>query len=190
MAIDLELRYRGLRAPHKVKMAVSGCARECAEAQSKDVGVIATERGWNLWVCGNGGMRPRHADLLAEDLDTETLLRYVDRFLALYIRTADRLERTATWLERRPGGIDELRRVVCEDSLGIGSELEALIETHMRTYECEWKATLDKPERLAHFRTFVNTAAPDPTIVHLGPARRRSPNGLTIPEPELVGASS
>ena len=80
LAIDLELRYRGLRAPHKIKLGVSGCARECAEARGKDVGVIATEKGWNLYVGGNGGMTPKHAQLLASDLDTETLVRYVDRF--------------------------------------------------------------------------------------------------------------
>ena len=66
LAIELENRYKGLRSPHKIKFAVSGCTRECAEAQSKDVGVIATEKGWNLYVCGNGGMKPRHADLLAQ----------------------------------------------------------------------------------------------------------------------------
>jgi nitrite reductase (NADH) large subunit len=165
LAIDLELRYRGLRAPHKLKMAVSGCVRECAEAQGKDVGVIATERGWNLWVGGNGGMRPRHADLLAEDLDTETLIRTIDRFFAFYIRTADRLERTSTWIEKRPGGIAELRRILIEDELGIGAELEAMIEHHVATYECEWKATLDSPARLDRFRSFVNTDEVDPTIV-------------------------
>ena len=165
LAIALELRYRGLRAPHKIKMGVSGCARECAEAQSKDVGVIATERGWNLWVGGNGGMRPRHAELLAEDLDTETLIRYIDRFLALYTRTADRLERTAPWVEKRPGGIADLRKVVCHDSLGIGAELEAMIEHHVRTYECEWTATLASPERMERFVSFVNTDAPDPSVV-------------------------
>jgi nitrite reductase (NADH) large subunit len=165
LAIDLELRYRGLRAPHKLKMAVSGCARECAEAQSKDVGVIATERGWNLWVSGNGGMRPRHADLLAEDLDTQTLIRTIDRFFAFYIRTADRLERTSTWLEKRPGGIDELKRILIDDELDIGPELDAMIEHHVRTYQCEWAATLDSPERLERFRSFINTDLPDPTIV-------------------------
>src|SRR6185437_11122024 len=91
-------RSRGLRSPHKIKMAVSGCVRECAEAQGKDVGVIATEKGWNLYVGGNGGARPRHADLLVADVDKESLVRYVDRFLMYYIRTADRLQRTATWL--------------------------------------------------------------------------------------------
>ena len=121
MAIDLELRYRGLRAPHKIKMGVSGCARECAEARGKDVGVIATETGWNLYVGGNGGMTPKHAQLLAGDLDDETLIRYIDRFLMFYIRTADRLQRTAPWVEGLEGGLDHLRDVVCNDSLGLGS---------------------------------------------------------------------
>ena len=165
MAIRLELRYRGLRAPHKLKSAVSGCARECAEAQSKDFGVIATERGWNLYVCGNGGARPRHADLLAEDLDAATLVRYIDRFLMFYIRTADRLERTAPWLEKLEGGIEYLRRVVIDDCLGIADELEAGMARHVATYECEWKATLDDPVRLGRFRTFVNDDRPDPSIV-------------------------
>ena len=120
LAIDLELRYRGLRAPHKIKLAVSGCARECAEAQGKDVGVIATERGWNLYVGGNGGMRPRHAELLAEDLDDDALITAIDRFLMYYVRTADRLERTATWIEKLEGGIEHVREVVLEDSLGLG----------------------------------------------------------------------
>ena len=123
MAIDLELRYRGLRAPHKIKMGVSGCARECAEARSKDVGVIATENGWNLYVGGNGGMTPKHAQLLAGDLDDETLVRYVDRFLMFYIRTADRLQRTASWVESLDGGLDHLREVVCNDSLGLGRRI-------------------------------------------------------------------
>jgi nitrite reductase (NADH) large subunit len=156
MAIRLELRYRGLRAPHKIKSAVSGCTRECAEAQSKDFGVIATERGWNLYVCGNGGMRPRHADLLAEDLDDDTLVAYIDRFLMFYIRSADRLERTATWLDKLEGGIDYLRRVVVDDCLGIAAELEAEMERHVATYECEWTATVNDPARMARFRSFVN----------------------------------
>ena len=163
LAIELELRYRGLRSPHKIKSAVSGCARECAEAQSKDFGVIATEQGWNLYVGGNGGMRPRHAELLATDLDTETLVRYVDRFLMFYVRTADRLERTATWINKLDGGIEYLRSVVIDDSLGLADELEADMARHVDGYECEWKATLAKPERLARFQHFVNTPTPDPT---------------------------
>src|SRR4051812_992082 len=161
MAIDIEHRYRGLRAPHKLKMAVSGCTRECAEAQGKDVGIIATEKGWNLYVCGNGGMKPRHADLLAKDLDTGTLVRYIDRFLMFYVRTADRLQRTSTWLENLEGGVDYVRQVVCEDALRIGAELEADMQRHVETYACEWKQAIETPEILKRFRHFVNSDQPD-----------------------------
>ncbi|MFN0090385.1 MAG: nitrite reductase large subunit NirB [Acidimicrobiales bacterium] len=167
LAIDLELRYRGLRAPHKIKLAVSGCARECAEAQSKDVGVIATEKGWNLYVGGNGGMRPAHAELLAQDLDRDALIRAVDRYLMWYVRTAERLERTATWQRKLPGGIDFVRRVVLEDCLGIGADLEAEMARHVDTYRCEWAETLDDPARLARFVSFVNSDQPDPSISHI-----------------------
>ncbi|MFE1949415.1 nitrite reductase large subunit NirB [Streptomyces sp. NPDC059524] len=165
MAIDLELRYRGLRSPHKLKSAVSGCARECAEAQSKDFGVIATANGWNLYVGGNGGMTPRHADLLAQDLSDAELIRLIDRFLMFYIRTADRLERTSTWLDRIEGGLDHVRDVVVHDSLGICDELEALMRAHVANYRDEWAETLDDPERLARFVSFVNApGTPDPTV--------------------------
>ena len=164
MAIRLEQRYRGVRSPHKLKLAVSGCTRECAEAQSKDVGVIASEKGWNLFVAGNGGVKPRHADLLATDLDDATLIRTIDRFLMLYIRTADRLQRTAGWLENLEGGLDYVRRVVCEDALGIGAELEADMQSLVDTYECEWKRAINDPETLKRFRHFVNSAESDPTI--------------------------
>ncbi|MEE6272772.1 nitrite reductase large subunit NirB [Georgenia sp. MJ206] len=164
MAIGLELRYRGLRAPHKLKIGVSGCARECAEARGKDIGVIATESGWNLYVGGNGGFQPVHAQLLATDLDDETLIRYIDRYLMYYIRTADRLQRTARWMEELDGGIDHVHRVVIEDSLGIGADLEAAMATHVDHYEDEWAATLADPDRLRRFRSFVNAppVAEDP----------------------------
>jgi nitrite reductase (NADH) large subunit len=167
MAIDIENRYRGLRAPHKLKMAVSGCTRECAEAQGKDVGIIATEKGWNLYVCGNGGMKPRHADLLASNLDDELLIRYIDRFLMFYIRTADRLQRTSVWLENLEGGIDYLRKVVCEDGLGIGAELEAAVQRHVESYECEWKKAIETPEILQRFRHFVNSDQPDRNVIFI-----------------------
>jgi nitrite reductase (NADH) large subunit len=165
MAINIENRYRGIRSPHKMKMAVSGCTRECAEAQGKDVGVIATEKGWNLYVCGNGGMKPRHADLLATDLDDATLIRYIDRFLMFYIRTGDRLQRTSTWLENLEGGINYVRKVVCEDSLGIGAELEEHMQRLVDTYECEWKKAINDPEILKRFRHFVNSDEPDRNVV-------------------------
>lgn len=159
LAVKLEHRYKGLRAPHKIKMAVSGCTRECAEAQSKDVGVIATDKGWNLYLCGNGGMKPRHADLFASDLDEETLIRTVDRFLMFYIRTADRLQRTSTWMDNLEGGLDYLREVILDDSLGIAQELEHEMARVVETYQCEWQTTLNDPNRLALFRTAVNGPA-------------------------------
>lgn len=165
LAIEIENRYRGLRAPHKIKLAVSGCTRECAEAQSKDVGVIATDKGWNLYVCGNGGVKPRHAELLAADLDKATLIRYIDRFLMFYIRTADRLQRTSTWRDNLEGGLDYLRQVVCEDSLGIGGELEADMARIVASYECEWKKAIEDPATLKRFRHFVNSPDTDDNVV-------------------------
>ena len=165
LAIMLEERYRGLRSPHKLKGGVSGCARECAEARSKDFGVIATEKGWNLYVAGNGGANPVHARLLAGDLDTATLVRYLDRFLMYYIRTADRLQRTAPWVDSLDGGLDRVRAVVVDDALGLGSELEAAMAAHVDGYFDEWKATLEDPDKLARFVSFVNApGVPDPNI--------------------------
>ena len=160
MAILLENRYKGVRAPHKIKMAVSGCTRECAEAQSKDVGVIATENGWNLYVCGNGGMKPRHADLFATDLNDEQLLSYIDRLLMFYIKTADRLQRTATWMNNLEGGLDYLRDVIINDSLGLGAELEAQMQLLIGNYQCEWQTALNDPAQRARFNSYVNADAP------------------------------
>jgi nitrite reductase (NADH) large subunit len=156
LAIEIELRYRGFRAPHKLKSAVSGCARECAEAQGKDFGVIATETGWNVYVCGNGGMRPQHALLLAENIDATHVIKYLDRFLMFYTRTADRLERTAPWFNKLEGGIDYLRSVIVDDALGICDDLEAEMQRQVETYQCEWKATIEDPAKVARFKTFVN----------------------------------
>jgi nitrite reductase (NADH) large subunit len=182
LAIDLELRYRGLRAPHKIKLGVSGCARECAEARSKDVGVIATEKGWNLYVAGNGGMTPKHAQLLASDLDTETLIRYIDRFLMYYIRTADRLQRTAPWVESLEGGLDHLREVVCDDSLGLATEFEAAMERHVQNYKCEWKGVLQDPDKMSRFVSFVNAPdAVDSTVTFTERAGRKVPVPIGMP---------
>ena len=164
MAVMLENRYKGLRAPHKIKMAVSGCTRECAEAQSKDVGVIATDKGWNLYLCGNGGMKPRHADLFASDLDDTALMRTIDRFLMFYIRTADRLQRTSTWMDNLEGGIAYLREVILDDSLGIASELEQEMARVVESYQCEWQTTLSSPQRLALFRSYINSDEADETV--------------------------
>ncbi|MEC7691425.1 MAG: nitrite reductase large subunit NirB [Pseudomonadota bacterium] len=163
-AIDLENRYKGLRAPHKIKFAVSGCTRECAEAQGKDIGVIATEKGWNLYVCGNGGMKPRHADLFATDIDDETLVKYIDRVLMFYVKTADRLQRTSVWMENLEGGLDYLKSVVIDDALGICQELEDQMQAVVDAYQCEWKTTLESPESRKRFRQFVNSKESDSNI--------------------------
>lgn len=183
MALLLENRYKGLRAPHKIKFGVSGCTRECAEAQSKDIGVIATDKGWNLYVAGNGGMRPRHAELFATDLDDQMLVRLIDRFLMFYIRTADRLQRTSTWRESLEGGLDYLKEVIIEDSLGLAAELEAQMQQVVDRYECEWANALQDPEKLKRFRTFVNDRRADPDIHFVKERGQRRParsNELTL----------
>lgn len=164
MAVMLEHRYRGLRGPHKFKFGVSGCARECAEARAKDVGIIATEQGWNMYVGGNGGYQPAHGQLLVGDLDDATLIKYIDRYMMYYIRTGDRLQRTARWIEEMEGGLEHVYDVVVNDSLGLADELEAAMAKHTENYEDEWAATLRDPERLRRFRTFVNAPhEPDPS---------------------------
>jgi nitrite reductase (NADH) large subunit len=194
LAVALELRYRGLRSPHKIKAAVSGCARECAEARGKDFGVIATERGWNLYVGGNGGFNPRHARPFAQDLDTAELVRSIDRFLMLYVRTADRLQRTAAWLEalddEHGDGIEYLRRVIVDDALGIGAELDAAMERHVGSYSDEWSAVLDDPEKLRRFVSFVNAPdVPDPSIefeIERDQIRPAGPVAIAGPTLEVV----
>ena len=165
LAVELENRYKGLRAPHKIKFAVSGCTRECAEAQGKDIGIIATEGGWNLYVCGNGGMKPRHADLFATNLDKETLIKYIDRVLIFYVRSADRMQRTSVWMENMEGGLDYLKSIVIEDKLGICDKLEEQMQHVIDTYQCEWKTTIEDESKLKRFRHFVNSDKTDENIL-------------------------
>jgi nitrite reductase (NADH) large subunit len=165
LAIELENRYKGLRSPHKIKLAVSGCTRECAEAQSRDVGVIATENGWNLYVCGNGGMKPRHADLFATGLDKATLIKYIDRFLSFYVRSTDHLQRTSVWMENMEGGLDYLKSVVIDDKLGLCGQLEQQMQHVIDTYQCEWKTTIEDESKLKRFRHFINSEQPDDNVM-------------------------
>jgi nitrite reductase (NADH) large subunit len=181
LAIELENRYKGLRAPHKIKFGVSGCTRECAEAQSKDIGVIATENGWNLYVCGNGGMKPRHADLFATNLDKATLLKYIDRLLIFYVRTANRMQRTSVWLENLQGGLDYLKQVVIDDHLQIADSLETQMQQVINTYQCEWKTTLENPQHLKRFRSFVNDEQQDQSLNFV------EQRGQNFPAPALQG---
>jgi nitrite reductase (NADH) large subunit len=172
-AIEIEDRYKGIRSPHKLKGGVSGCIRECAEAQSKDFGVIATEKGWNLYVCGNGGSKPQHAQLLATDIDKETLVKYLDRFLMFYIKTADQLTRTATWLNKMDGGMAYLKNVVINDSLGLADQLEEEMQLLINTYHCEWKEVVDNPDLRKRFVHFVNAPEEKDPSVKFEPMREQ-----------------
>ncbi|WP_053978044.1 nitrite reductase large subunit NirB [Mangrovimonas xylaniphaga] len=174
-AIELENRYKGLRSPHKIKGGVSGCIRECAEARGKDFGVIAVEGGWNLYVCGNGGATPKHAVLLAEQIDNATCLKYLDRFLMYYIRTAAPLMRTATWLEKLEGGIEQLKRIVINDSLGLGDELEREMQGLVEAYQCEWKQAIESEEMTKRFKHFVNSEETDENIVFVPMREQKMP---------------
>ncbi|MDM0119885.1 nitrite reductase large subunit NirB [Variovorax arabinosiphilus] len=191
LAVQLENRYKGLRAPHKIKFGVSGCTRECAEAQGKDVGIIATEKGWNLYVCGNGGMKPRHAELIASDLSKDALIALIDRFLMFYVRTADRLQRTSTWRDNLEGGLDYLKDVLIADSLGLGAELEAQMQHVVDTYQCEWKTAVTDPTVRQRFRTFVNSDKADERIVFIqerGQIRPARPDETAAAPPEATPA--
>ncbi len=189
LAVALENRYKGLRAPHKIKFGVSGCTRECAEAQGKDIGVIATEKGWNLYICGNGGMKPRHAELFASDLSKAELIQLIDRVLMFYVRTADRLQRTSTWRENLEGGLDYLKDVLIKDSLGINAELEAQMQHVVDTYQCEWKTAVTTPEVRQRFRSFVNSDQKDQRILFVkerGQIRPARPEEHASASPETT----
>ncbi|GAB7356801.1 hypothetical protein MBLNU459_g7686t1 [Dothideomycetes sp. NU459] len=157
MAVRLEERYKSIRGPHKFKGGVSGCVRECAEAQNKDFGLIATEKGFNIFVGGNGGASPRHSELLAKDVPPDDVIPILDRYLMFYIRTGDRLQRTARWMENLPGGIKYLREVVLEDKLGICADLEQQMSEIIGSFFCEWTEVIKSPERRAQFQQFANT---------------------------------
>ena len=174
-AIELEERYKGLRSPHKIKGGVSGCIRECAEARCKDFGVIAVEGGWNLYVCGNGGANPKHAELLAEQIDNKTVIKYLDRFLMYYIRTAAPLERTAKWLDKLEGGIDYLKQVVIDDKLGLVNELESEMKTLVGSFKCEWTQAIQDEEIMKRFNHFVNSDEPDDNLVFVSLRDQKMP---------------
>ncbi len=175
LGVLLENRYKGIRTPHKMKFGVSGCTRECAEAQSKDIGVIASEQGWNLYVCGNGGMKPRHADLLAADLDQQTLIRYIDRFMMFYLRTADKLQRTSVWLDNMQGGIGYLKQVIIDDQLDIGRQSEDELQLLREQYQCEWQQTVRQPQAQLRFRHFINSHQRDPLIQNVPEGQQHRP---------------
>ena len=175
LGVELENRYKGFRTPHKMKFGISGCTRECAEAQGKDIGVIATDKGWNLYVAGNGGMRPRHADLLVSDLDKETLIKTIDRFLMFYLRTADKLQRTSVWMESMEGGVDYVRDVIMNDSLNLCDTMDKEIQALVDTYQCEWKTTLSRKTQLKRFQHFINSDQTDENVLFVSERAQHRP---------------
>ncbi|PJC87099.1 nitrite reductase (NAD(P)H) [Vibrio sp. HA2012] len=187
LGVMIENRYKGIRTPHKMKFGVSGCTRECAEAQGKDLGIIATDVGWNMYVCGNGGMKPRHADLLASDLDEKTLLQYIDRFMMFYVRTADKLQRTSVWLENLEGGIDYLKEVIINDKLGINDQLEADVASLIENYRCEWKDTVEDSSQHHRFAHFINSDLRDDNVIFVSQREQHRPATFTEKHPEIRG---
>ncbi|MBM7037503.1 nitrite reductase large subunit NirB [Vibrio ulleungensis] len=187
LGVMIENRYKGIRTPHKMKFGVSGCTRECAEAQGKDLGIIATDAGWNMYVCGNGGMKPRHADLLASDLDEQTLLKYIDRFMMFYIRTAAPLQRTSVWMENLEGGVDYLRQVIVEDKLGINDQLEQDVAKLVEEFRCEWTDTVNSTEQQKRFSHFINSDKRDDNVVFVSERAQHRPATFTEKYPELKG---
>ncbi|MDO6764974.1 nitrite reductase large subunit NirB [Agarivorans sp. 1_MG-2023] len=187
LGVMLENRYKGIRTPHKMKFGVSGCTRECAEAQGKDLGIIATDAGWNMYVGGNGGMKPRHGDLLAADLDQATLLKYVDRFMMFYIRTADKLQRTSVWLENLEGGVDYLREVIVNDKLGINQQLEADVTKLIENFSCEWTDTINDEVQLKRFAHFINSDQRDNNVVFVDEREQHRPATFSEKNPGAKG---
>jgi nitrite reductase (NADH) large subunit len=187
LGVMIENRYKGIRTPHKMKFGVSGCTRECAEAQGKDLGIIATDAGWNMYVCGNGGMKPRHADLLASDLDEATLIKYIDRFMMFYIRTAAPLQRTSVWLENMEGGVDYLREVIVEDKLGINEQLETDVAKLVEEFRCEWTDTINDESQLKRFSHFINSDKRDDNVMFVDERAQHRPATYTEKHPEAKG---
>ena len=110
-------------------------------------------------------MKPRHAELIASDLSKADLIKFIDRFLMFYVRTADRPQRTSTWRDNMEGVLDYLRNVIVHDSLGLGAELEAQMQAVVDTYQCEWKTAVTTPAVRQRFRSFVNSDKADEHIV-------------------------
>jgi nitrite reductase (NADH) large subunit len=116
MGIDLEQAFWKMYAPHKVKMAVSGCPRNCAESGIKDVGVIGVDSGWEIYVAGNGGIKTEVAQFLCRVKTAAEVLEYAGAFIQLYREEARYLDRTVHWVSRV--GLDYVKRRVLDDAEG------------------------------------------------------------------------
>ena len=136
MGVALERMSWGSWTPHKTKLAVSGCPRNCAEATIKDFGVVATESGWDLQVGGNGGIKVRVADRLCQVKTEAEVLEYAAAFLQLYREEARYLERTAPWIERV--GIAHVRARIVEDAGNRWALRDRFIESQRYAQDDPW----------------------------------------------------
>lgn len=138
LAQKIEYRFQGIESPHKMKLAAAGCPRNCSEAYVKDVGVVAIEGGrWEIYIGGAAGGTVRKGDLLCTVQTHEDVLKYIGRFIQYYREHAKYLERTYGFVERI--GIDVLKGILVEDSLGICAQLDARIQEAVAAYKDPWK---------------------------------------------------
>jgi nitrite reductase (NADH) large subunit len=136
MGIAIEKMAWGCWTPHKVKLAVSGCPRNCAEATIKDFGVVAVESGWELHVGGNGGIKLRGTDLLCKVATEAGVLECCAAFLQLYREEGHYLERTAHWIERV--GIDSVRKRIVDDAAGRRALRDRFLESRRYAQRDPW----------------------------------------------------
>ncbi|WP_426979824.1 nitrite reductase large subunit NirB [Pseudarthrobacter sp. O4] len=151
LGIEIESRFQGIESPAKLKLAVSGCPRNCAESLVKDVGVVAVEGGrWEVYVGGAAGAHIRKGDLLATVDDPEDVKLLTGRFMQYYRQNANWLERTYAFVPRV--GIEHIRAVVVDDADGIAAELDAAMQASVDSYVDPWSERED-PLTPGQFRT-------------------------------------
>ncbi|MGK5681466.1 nitrite reductase large subunit NirB [Actinoplanes sp. URMC 104] len=151
LGIALEERYQGIEGPGKMKLAVTGCPRNCAEAYVKDLGVVAIDGGkWEIYVGGAAGAHVRKGDLLATVDTPDEVITLTGRFLEYYRQNANWLERTYAFVPRI--GIDRIREIVVEDADGIAADLDAAMDASVAAYRDPWKDR-DEPATPGQFRT-------------------------------------
>ncbi len=125
LGIDIEKAFDHMWAPHKVKFAVSGCPRNCAESGIKDVGIIGVDSGWEIYVGGNGGIKTEVAHFLCKVKTAEEVIEYSGAFIQIYREEARYLDRTVHWIERV--GLEYVKKRVLEDAEGRKAAYERLL---------------------------------------------------------------
>ena len=144
LAQEIERRFQGIESPHKIKMAVAGCPRNCSEAYVKDVGIVTVEGGkWEIYIGGAAGGCVRKGDLLVIVDTHEEVLKYVGRFIQYYREHAKYMERTYGFVERI--GINRLQSILVQDELGICNRLDADIQKASDVYRDPWKQEAELP---------------------------------------------